>query len=97
MQNTHFFSLVILFAFCFVSFLIFLYFIKKRKMRSVDITPFYVYNNMAYWKRDGVLCRTKFINNKLDPDSAEIVDQLHSRDISPVDVVEILRILDRAE
>jgi len=80
-------------------FIVFLFWKTKRQERwkDVDTTPFYVYNGKAYWKRNGVLCRTRFFNNKLDPDSAEVVDQLNSDDLSPVDVVEILRIIDGAE
>ena len=65
--------------------------IKKEETieKTVDIIPICNYNGYNYWLEETGLYRLQE-NNKIDKKSAERIDQVNTKDLSPVEVIYIV-------
>lgn len=77
--------------------LLFFKYLKALQWKDLETTPFYVFKGKAYWKKNGKICRSDFVNGKLDPATAEYVDPMGTPDVSPVDLIEILNIIEESQ
>lgn len=72
-------------------------FYRMQRERNVDILPIYIYNGLAYWKKDNVIYCSEINNNSIDIKTAHIVDPLNLKNIDQVDYLFIHQELEDME
>ena len=64
---------------------------------SIDIIPIVQYNGKTYWMQDGDLIRSSMINGKVNMQNSEKVKGWQYKDLKPVEIIEIMNELEKAQ
>jgi len=70
---------------------------KVTYEESIDIIPIVQYNGKTYWMQDGNLIRSSMINGKVNMQNSEKVKGWQYKDLKPVEIIEIMNELEKAQ